>query len=777
MSLPLNESRIDDSNLDPRLLGMEALLRPVLLGMTGSAEDVDELFHRSQVNILLAARAGRLPTDETHFRLWCMKVAVNEVRQLRRSRSRERSFLRRLGKRMETANRSESATAPDDPALEQALHHSLRRLPDELRDPLVLHYYRNVSMAGIGEVLNTSPQAAWKRVRKGIDRLREEFRRNGHFALLVLLEERLQLPAPPPTFASAAGPSGLYGLGVLMTKSNAILMSGLLLALCLTLSVWMTQSRLSIQQPVTAETDNQTPAHAASRVSAESASVSSHPVVTESPADTTLPADNNHRDPLDWSLRPIKLDPEEVIRHFDGMYKLAGAVRLPSGLFWNTPLREALARLQATANFPLLLDPAIDDSTILVNCAWGDDTPLVSILEKIVRSLSHEEGLGRYQDCRLGTHPDVGEIHLALLSIPSWLCYMAPRIEREFPLDAWLREGGSARTVDDFAPYWESPDEVIFMYTNEDVHTNPIQELDKKDIAEAGEFGETSIEIRDGVIYVRNDITWIHTFEKFLKMILSLETSDTKNTTPFATDLPAHAGRVWTCAKLNALLKLQPQLRTETIDPPDPRRVESYLRQYLSLTGITDLRVEDPFHGEFSKPVTLHGTLQGALWSIATTLRYSVSFDYGGESFSSKPISRELPLSALLNGTLDKHAWTYASNLNDVFDESDTIFLQGPAVNNALRLIDMEKEKSQTWLYNRVRRDPQPTSDYTKFTHMDNNALLVDLPRRESWLFFRAVAALEDGAREEDIPELLRQWENLWHSEIEPIPYDTGEKK
>ena len=103
-------------------------------------------------------------TDETHLDKWLTKVTVNESRSLLRARSRAPiSFeeLEALGP---------VATEPEDLDLISAV----LRLPEPLRAVIHLHYYEDLPVKEIADLLNISQASVKMRLVRGRKRLKFE---------------------------------------------------------------------------------------------------------------------------------------------------------------------------------------------------------------------------------------------------------------------------------------------------------------------------------------------------------------------------------------------------------------------------------------------------------------------------------------------------------------------------------------------------------------------------------------------------------------------------
>src|SRR5689334_9075472 len=122
----------------------------VVLKLVRNSADASDLTQATFLKALEAARAGRPPEA---LRPWLLTIAVNAVRQWKRGdrrRSREDWLF-------EACRRELPERAPDREAerreFEQALDEALGQFPDELAEPLVLHYYQSLSYGEVGRIL------------------------------------------------------------------------------------------------------------------------------------------------------------------------------------------------------------------------------------------------------------------------------------------------------------------------------------------------------------------------------------------------------------------------------------------------------------------------------------------------------------------------------------------------------------------------------------------------------------------------------------------------
>ena len=112
-------------------------------------------------------RLWKLPvvfSDETHMDKWLTKVTVNESRSLLRARAREPLSIEELEALGTTA------TEPENLDLISAV----LRLPEPLRAVIHLHYYEDLPVKEIADLLNISQASVKMRLVRGRKRLKSE---------------------------------------------------------------------------------------------------------------------------------------------------------------------------------------------------------------------------------------------------------------------------------------------------------------------------------------------------------------------------------------------------------------------------------------------------------------------------------------------------------------------------------------------------------------------------------------------------------------------------
>lgn len=188
-----------------------------LLGNRADAEDV------TQECFEILAKTTSLP-DANSLGAWLHGVATNRslmhLRSSRRRRVRESTYSSEQPDRVDRCWND----------LTYDVDEALASLPDELRVPLVRHFFQGESHREVGRSLGLPSRTVGDRIQRGIERIRKHLRRKGievgSAALAIMLHERVLLGAPlsaalalrlhhvgsratPRSFLRSAGGAGL----------------------------------------------------------------------------------------------------------------------------------------------------------------------------------------------------------------------------------------------------------------------------------------------------------------------------------------------------------------------------------------------------------------------------------------------------------------------------------------------------------------------------------------------------------------------------------------
>jgi len=188
-----------------------------------------DLTQNTFLKVLKAARSFEAPGK---FRNWILAIALNEVRQHWRSPRQTR-----LPDELEALFEELRQERPDHAAsrreLERAVESALEKLPEKLKVPLVLHYYEELSLAEIGDLLGMPKSAVQRRCDSALERLRKVFQREGYSALLPLFIDSFKALDPALRKTLSRPTPALFGagfLGVLSQKSILPAAAAVLLA-------------------------------------------------------------------------------------------------------------------------------------------------------------------------------------------------------------------------------------------------------------------------------------------------------------------------------------------------------------------------------------------------------------------------------------------------------------------------------------------------------------------------------------------------------------------
>ena len=143
-----------------------------LYRLTGDYEMAKDLAQDTFVQ----AYKGILKTDaELSFRAWLYRIATNNALQHRR-RKKLLSFIPFISKEHDIADtKSQSDRAGESAAIGEAM----RKIPDEQRTCLVLHFVEGFKYKEIAETLGCSEDAVRKRVARGRKIFIEQYNRGG----------------------------------------------------------------------------------------------------------------------------------------------------------------------------------------------------------------------------------------------------------------------------------------------------------------------------------------------------------------------------------------------------------------------------------------------------------------------------------------------------------------------------------------------------------------------------------------------------------------------
>jgi RNA polymerase sigma-70 factor (ECF subfamily) len=145
--------------------------------LTGDPSDADDLFQDTWVRVMrsIGQFSGEYP-----FTTWLFRICVNRYRDKYRKRKR---WLKRIKEypsteKQDTAMESVASggPGPDGQVIqreaEQAVRNALARLDDKFRVPILLHYFRDLSISDVARILSLPDGTVKTRLARGREMLR-----------------------------------------------------------------------------------------------------------------------------------------------------------------------------------------------------------------------------------------------------------------------------------------------------------------------------------------------------------------------------------------------------------------------------------------------------------------------------------------------------------------------------------------------------------------------------------------------------------------------------
>lgn len=181
--------------------------------------------------------ADRFDPARGPFQAWLRTIVLNRVRDAARGRERRARREARVAVPEGTAPQGEAAVERAEVAAR------LQALPDDLRLPLVLHYWEGLSHAQVGEALGCPTGTASSRIRRGLEQLRAALGAAAVAGVVAALERAapaVAAPAAPAvaTLQARAGALASEAAAAATTKLAAVALgAAALVAAALALSV------------------------------------------------------------------------------------------------------------------------------------------------------------------------------------------------------------------------------------------------------------------------------------------------------------------------------------------------------------------------------------------------------------------------------------------------------------------------------------------------------------------------------------------------------------
>jgi RNA polymerase sigma-70 factor (ECF subfamily) len=166
--------RGDAAAMETLLTRWDLPVRRLLLRLAGPRCDVEDLRQEVFLRVVRAASAYR---PQWAFSTLLYRIVLNVTRDAARRRQR----------RIRTTNDSNiepaaDGTPGDEVQRDEAarlVSAALASLPDELREPLILRHYGDLTFQQAAEVLGLPPSTVKSRVQAALGRLRGELRKHG----------------------------------------------------------------------------------------------------------------------------------------------------------------------------------------------------------------------------------------------------------------------------------------------------------------------------------------------------------------------------------------------------------------------------------------------------------------------------------------------------------------------------------------------------------------------------------------------------------------------
>jgi RNA polymerase sigma-70 factor (ECF subfamily) len=153
----------------------------VLLRLVRNSTDASDL---TQSTFLKALQSAESVRAENSLRNWLLTIAINEVRSFRRTmlrRNRQEALQELLRQGAAEPSRDADLLRRE---FEERLEQALRQFPEELKDPLVLHYYQSLSYAEVAQILGIAKSTVQSRMEQALQELRGRMKKRELLALL-----------------------------------------------------------------------------------------------------------------------------------------------------------------------------------------------------------------------------------------------------------------------------------------------------------------------------------------------------------------------------------------------------------------------------------------------------------------------------------------------------------------------------------------------------------------------------------------------------------------
>lgn len=194
---------LEDGEIIRRCLGGQAGMMDLLIDrykadlyslcvkLTRDRTDADDLFQDTWVKVMKGLKKYK---PEHKFRTWLFAVCTNQYRDLYRWRKRWLRRVSRLGQGAgkegdprpedELTMMEDRVPGPEEQAIRResrgAVRAALDTLDDTFRLPMVLHYFQDLSVAEIADVMKIPQGTVKTRLSRGREKLRAAVEAAGH---------------------------------------------------------------------------------------------------------------------------------------------------------------------------------------------------------------------------------------------------------------------------------------------------------------------------------------------------------------------------------------------------------------------------------------------------------------------------------------------------------------------------------------------------------------------------------------------------------------------
>ena len=163
------------------------LVRSVCVRVLGNAHDAEDV--AQECFLELARHAGEVHSSVPG---WLHRAATSRSLNVLRSRMRRRVRERQVGLVSGTSTPEVEVTANE---LKSIIEGSLTELPDELRSPMLLHFFKGRSQREVALELGVNQSTISRRMRDALDLLRERLAQSGYVVTAPAIMVFLQQPA------------------------------------------------------------------------------------------------------------------------------------------------------------------------------------------------------------------------------------------------------------------------------------------------------------------------------------------------------------------------------------------------------------------------------------------------------------------------------------------------------------------------------------------------------------------------------------------------------